>query len=86
MTDVLALAQSLHQRYDHIQMRRWKLFTPRQWSQLPAPCQAEFIGIVNAVLTGQPTYNGHRIPDWVTNHIKENSKWHAENTPTKNEL
>lgn len=72
MTDVLALAQSLHQRYDHIQMRQWKLFTPRAWNQLPPNCQAEFIGIVNAVLTGQPTYNGHPIPQWVKDHIKEN--------------
>lgn len=49
MTDVLALAKSLQQRYDRIKMRQWKLFTPRAWNQLPPNCQAEFIGIVNAV-------------------------------------
>ena len=71
MTDVLALAKSLQQRYDRIKMRQWKLLTPRAWSQLPPNCQAEFIGVVNAVLTAQPTYNGHPIPEWVANHIKE---------------
>ncbi|WP_049182237.1 hypothetical protein [Corynebacterium sp. 805_CJEI] len=71
MADVLALAQSPHQRYDRIKMRQWKLFTPRAWNQLPAPCQAEFIGIVNAVITHQPTYNGIPVPEWVKDHIKE---------------
>lgn len=71
VTDVLALAQSLHQRYEDIQVRRNWPFNRRAWSQLPAPCQAEFIGIVNAVLTNQPIYNGIPVPDWVKDHIKE---------------
>lgn len=71
MADVLALAKSLHQRYEDIQVRRNWPFNRRSWSQLPPNCQAEFIGVVNAVLTQQPTYNGIAIPDWVTNHIKE---------------
>ena len=72
MTDVLALAQALHQRYEDIQVRRNWPFNRRAWNQLPPNCQAEFIGIVNAVLTHQPTYNGHPIPEWVQDHIKEN--------------
>ena len=72
MTDVLALAQALHQRYEDIQVRLNWPFNRRAWNQLPAPCQAEFIGIVNAVLAHQPTYNGIPVPEWVANHIKEN--------------
>lgn len=71
MADVLALAKSLHQHYEDIQVRRNWPFSRRAWNQLPAPCQAEFIGIVNAVLTHQPTYNGIPIPQWVAEHIKE---------------
>lgn len=71
MTDVLALSKSLHQRYEDIQVRINWPFNRRAWSQLPPNCQAEFIGIVNAVLTHQPTYNGIPVPQWVKDHIKE---------------
>ena len=64
-TNTIEAAKRLHDRYDRAQIARHRLMVPRQWNALPTGCRQEFIDIAEAVIHGDYTYLGRKVPKWV---------------------
>lgn len=70
MTTITA-AIALHRAHEARRQHRNPFYRPQDWDQLDEPSQLEHLGIAEVVADGKTTFNGHRIPVWVRDTIKE---------------